>query len=400
MEKKRLKIAICCDCFYPMIDGVVTAVDNYAKILSKDHDVTVFVPESTEKDYVDNFDYKVIRCKNFPISFGDYITPAPGLDKHFRQELRKGFDIIHMHSPFTIAKAAVKVAKKQNIPTVITMHCMYKDDFMEKTKSRLLTKIMMKYIGSTFSSCDELWTMNKRLEEVARNYHYARKDQTVWILPNGCNVETDIDESEAKKLRQQYAKDDEKVLLFVGRIHILKRIDFILETCNFLKDKNFPFKMLFVGIGQDFDKFNKMTQELGLSDHVKFLGKITDRTKLSMVYKISDLFVFPSIYDCDALVKKEAAAFETPTIFVNGTICSSEITDGENGYLTDDTPQAFADKILKIFADEKTYKKVCKNAKESLYKTWDETVKKVVDRYYKVIEEHKGRKNEKRKNRV
>ena len=43
MEDKKLNIAIFNDSFYPMIDGVVNVVDNYAKILSKKHNVTVFV---------------------------------------------------------------------------------------------------------------------------------------------------------------------------------------------------------------------------------------------------------------------------------------------------------------------------------------------------------------------
>ena len=40
---EKLKIGLFIDCWYPMVDGVVMVVDNYAKRLSAlGHDVTVF----------------------------------------------------------------------------------------------------------------------------------------------------------------------------------------------------------------------------------------------------------------------------------------------------------------------------------------------------------------------
>ena len=42
---KKYNIGLFIDTFYPMIDGVVMVVDNYAKRLSKIANVIVFVPE-------------------------------------------------------------------------------------------------------------------------------------------------------------------------------------------------------------------------------------------------------------------------------------------------------------------------------------------------------------------
>ena len=387
MEEKRLKIALCCDSFFPMVDGVINVLHNYAEILSKKHDVTVFVPESTDKKYVDNFPYKVCRCKNLPINFGDYVTPAPTLDRHFKKMLDDNFDIIHLHSPFTIAKAAVKVAKKRDIPIIVTLHSQFKKDFLEKTKSKLLTAFMMKYIAKTFNSCEELWTMNSKLEEMSHEYGYNGK---VFLLPNGCDMKKqNIDNKKEDAIKSKYVQNGEHLLLFVGRIHRLKNIDFIFETCQHLKEKNFPFKMLFIGSGQDYDKYLKRRQEDGLEEELQFLGKITDREKLQHFYKASDLFIFPSYYDCDAIVKNEAAAFGTPTIFVEGAITASSVKDGVNGYVGKNDPAAFADKIVEIFNDEQKYKQVCINAEKTLFKTWDEIVEQAEKRYYQIIKSHK-----------
>ena len=371
-----------------MIDGVVNVVDNYAKILSKKHNVTVFVPASRDKNFKDDFPYKVVRCKNFPIGIGDYNMATPRLDKNFKKAIKENgpYDIIHIHSPFTVAKAGIRYAKKHDIPTVIHLHSQFKQDFMEKTHSHLLTAILMAYMRKSFNSCDELWTMNPKLVDLAREYGCKGK---ITIHPNGCDMTPDVNLEAAKKLRKKYAQDDEKVLLFVGRIHKLKNIRFSIDVCEKLKELGFKFKMLFAGDGQDFEHFKKYTTSKNLDDKVLFLGKIKDRKKLKLLYKLADLFVFPSNYDSDGLVKNEAAAMQTPTIFIDGSITASSVKDDFNGYLCEEDVDKFAQKIVDIFKDEKDYQKVCENAQKTLYFSWNDIVNKAEKEYLRVIEEHK-----------
>ena len=60
---KKITIGIFCDNFFPMIDGVVMVVDNYAKRLIKYANVVVFVPEIFGKKHDDSiYPYKVVRC--------------------------------------------------------------------------------------------------------------------------------------------------------------------------------------------------------------------------------------------------------------------------------------------------------------------------------------------------
>ena len=88
MEGKKLKIAFFVDSYYPIIDGVSLVVNNYASLLAQRHDVTVFVPKSADKTYIDNFPYRVVRCKISPIRIGEYNISLPNMDKN----LKKIFD--------------------------------------------------------------------------------------------------------------------------------------------------------------------------------------------------------------------------------------------------------------------------------------------------------------------
>ena len=47
--EKRLKVGLFIDTFFPMVDGVVVVVDNYARKLSAYCDVVVFAPVGRKK---------------------------------------------------------------------------------------------------------------------------------------------------------------------------------------------------------------------------------------------------------------------------------------------------------------------------------------------------------------
>ena len=61
---KKLTIGIFEDSFYPMTDGVISVIDNYAKRLAKKANVIMFVPGYKEKYNDSKFNYKVVRCKS------------------------------------------------------------------------------------------------------------------------------------------------------------------------------------------------------------------------------------------------------------------------------------------------------------------------------------------------
>ena len=103
---KRITIGLFTDAFFPMTDGVVMVVDNYAKRLIKYGDVYVFAPSYNEKYDDSKLPYKVIRCKSVKVPFIDYSLPLPKLDtSYLPSHPTTGFHIssifyspIHSHS--------------------------------------------------------------------------------------------------------------------------------------------------------------------------------------------------------------------------------------------------------------------------------------------------------------
>ena len=186
MRKNKITVGLFVDNFYPMTDGVVMVVDNYAKRLAKRCNVIVFAPRYIGKKFDDKkLGYKVVRCQSLKVPFLDYSLPIPKMDISFQKKLKKyDLDIVHIHSPFTIGEAGIRYAKYHNIPLIATMHSQYKQDFMRAVKKEALANTLTKKIIRVFNKCDECWAVNK---EVARIFHedYGYKKDTCYDNENG-----------------------------------------------------------------------------------------------------------------------------------------------------------------------------------------------------------------------
>lgn len=388
-NNKKITIGIFNDSFFPMTDGVIMVVDNYARRLSKYANVIVFVPSYANKSYDDTiFPYKVVRCHSLNVPFLDYSLPIPKLDRKFMNLLNKyKLDIVHIHSPFTLGVAGLKYAKKHHIPCIATMHSQFKQDFKRAVKTDFLATKLTDKLIKVFNKCDDCWAVNSGVAKLYyEEYHYKQMPK---VMDNATEMQRveNIKKAHSFINKKYNIKSSEKVFLFVGRINTLKNILFIVDALNAVKYKNpkFKFKMLYVGSGQDEQKLINHIKDMNMENEIILCGKVTDRDILKNYYARADLFLFPSVYDASSIVQIEAASQSTPSLFLKDTITASTITDNVNGFLADYTVGAYSDKIIEIMNNKDLYNKVSKNAYIDLYKNWDEVVLNVYNLYLDYI---------------
>ena len=391
-SNKKITIGLFNDSFFPMTDGVTLVVDNYARRLSKVANVIVFVPKYSGKFDDSVFPYKVVRCASIKTHMLDWPIPLPDIDPIFKNTLRKyKLDIVHIHSPFTLGNVGLLYAKKHKIPCVASMHSQFKQDFKRAFKNEFFatkaTNVLMKF----FNKCDECWAVNDMTAKVFyKDYGYKTMPK---VLENATDMYPVEDEKKAREyINKKYKlSDDERVLLYVGRINLLKNIMLIAESINELKKlkPSFKYKMLFVGDGQDIKHLKTYIKNNKLEKDIILCGKVLDRKILSYFYVRADLFVFPSYYDTSGIVRIEAASQKTPGIFLKGSLTASTVKDNINAYLTEFDAEYLAKKIIKIFSDEKKYNKISENAFRDLYINWDTQMEKVYDLYIRLINNKK-----------
>lgn len=382
-DDKKLNVGLFIDAFFPMVDGVIMVVDNYAKRLSQFCNVTVFTlkPRGYKK-CTRTYPYKVVGCKKMVVPFLDYDLPLPKSDRKFMSELEAAdLDIVHIHSPFTIGNVGIRYAKRHKVPVIANLHSQFKMDFFRATKSKALTGLLLKRVVKTFNKCDEYYATNQAFAEVFRDYGVGHMPL---VQQNGTDlVPIEDKETALNEINKQFSLDaDIPVFLFVGRINKLKNIYFLFEALKLLRC---DYKMIFVGDGKDLPEFRQKAGKSNIADKIIFTGKITDRDVLASLYLRSKLLLFPSMYDTNSLVQIEAASQGTPTVFLKGSVTSGTVTDNVNGFLSEPTPIEYAAKIEEILSDDELYNKVSLGAKRDLYVSWDDCVKEVHNKYLQHI---------------
>ena len=384
---KEIKVLEVLDCYYPKFDGPCLVVTSYSNSLLKQGvDVKVAVPRFPR--YQDNQKFEVFRTKSMASKEG-YRCALPGSDRKLKKFLKENkFDIIHIHSPFTMCKFFTKYGKKNNIPTIFTFHTKYREDFERVLKFKFLQNFMMQYIMKNINNADYVWTVSNGAADCLKEYGY-KKD--IKVIRNGTDLEYPTN---SKKLittvNSKYGlKDDEFVFLSVGRIVENKKLQLALKAMKIVSDKGFKFKYLIVGDGSYLEQLKSLVQELNISDKVIFTGKIMDRDLLSAHYLRANLFIFPSTFDTASLAPIEAASMKLPTLMNKGCSTAEILTDNINGFLAEENECAWADKILELLQDNKKLADAKELAFKQVYRTWDSVAEEVLNNYNKIINERK-----------
>lgn len=121
-----------------------------------------------------------------------------------------------------------------------------------------------------------------------------------------------FDEEARTRLRKEIeASDDIRVIGQVGRFSAQKNQLFSLDVLAELVKKNPRVLLVFLGVGDDMDKVKAKAHDLGLSDHVRFLGM---RSNVNEWYSAFDVLLFPSLYEGLPLTAVEAQVSGLPLV--------------------------------------------------------------------------------------
>jgi len=143
--------------------------------------------------------------------------------------------------------------------------------------------------------------------------------------------------------------------------------------------------MVFVGEGTAKNAIIKKVDQSGLAERFSFHDVVHDRAILKEIYARADLFLFPSLYDNAPLVVREAAAFQTPSLLLEGATAAEPILEGENGFLAKHDIQEYARRIMEIMDDKVALAKVAIGASLTLCRSWESMLKTVIHRYREIL---------------
>lgn len=395
MEEK-LSVCLINDSFPPLIDGVANTVKNYAGIINKNYGKAIaavpYYPQADDSV----FPYKVVRFPSINTEkFVGYRTGFPFLAETLDEIKSENINIIHTHCPFTSAVLARTLREPLDAPVVFTYHTKFDVDIAAAVKNNYIRKKVLHQLVRNIEACDEVWVVSEGAGENLRSIGYTGEYR---VMQNGVDMPKGrVSDEYIKEITEGYDIPKEvPVFLFVGRMNWYKGLKIIIDSLAKIKEEKTDFCMIFIGGGRDFDGVKKYAEDCGVLENCLFLGPIHDRNALRAWYCRADLFLFPSVYDTNGLVVREAAACALPSLLIEKSCASEGITDGFTGFLAENSSESFAKKLKEICCDRELLKTIGKNAMDKIYISWEDSVKAASERYKIIIENYRAGKYERK----
>ncbi|MDP9311251.1 MAG: glycosyltransferase family 4 protein [Chloroflexota bacterium] len=143
-----------------------------------------------------------------------------------------------------------------------------------------------------------------------------------------------VDERRRTELRARFKLDEaDPVMLSVSRLERNKGYHVLLDALALAQDAlGDRWRWLLVGQGKEAAVLEQQAEQLGLSEHITFVGKLDDQ-ELHSLYEEVDLFVHPTLYEGSSLVTLEAMIHRLPVVASAAGGIPDKVFPGRNGLL-------------------------------------------------------------------
>ena len=386
-----MKVCLLNESFPPVIDGVVNVLMNYANYMMKDFgaEIEVGTPKYPDGKY-DEYPYKVVAYPSFDTAAqtNGYRTGNPLVGKEVAMLADFNPDIIHSHGPASATVVARLVREMTGAPIIFTYHTKYDIDIRRAAKIDLIADETIKAMVGNIEACDDIWVVSdgagKSLKALGFQGDYR-------VMNNGVDfAKGRVDKETVDKVTAGYdLPEGVPMFLYVGRIINYKNLPMILDALKMLADSRQDFRMVFIGKGPDKEVLESRATELGLmggeNPKVFFTGPIYDRDELRAWNTRGDLFLFPSTFDTNGLVVREAAACGLASVLIRDSCAAEGITDDRNGFIIEESAEAMAELLKRVCTDLDHVHDVGQHAMDEIYLSWEECVAKAYERYQYIL---------------
>jgi len=318
-----MNIGITC---YPTYGGSGVVATELGKALAERghsvHFISYAIPMRLT-GFVDNVVFHEVEMSNYPLFDFPLYTLALA-SKMVEVARYENLDVFHCHYAIphaTSAYLAKEMLKSDHIKVITTLHGT--DITLVGLEPSFLP--VMKF---SIERSDGVTAVSRFLKEKTLTNYGIEKD--IEVIPNFVDT-TKYRRQRNDEVRGHFATPNEKILLHISNFRPVKRVSDVILIFDQVR-KKLPSKLILVGDGPDRSQCEIQCRELGIMDHVKFLGKQTD---IIQVLSLADLFLMPSQSESFGLSALEAMACSVPVVSSSVGGLPELQVHGQTGYIAE-----------------------------------------------------------------
>lgn len=317
-----MRIGMVC---YPTYGGSGVVATELGKALAdrghQVHFISYAMPMRLD-GYSGNVFYHEVEMANYPLFEFPLYTPALA-SKIVEVGRFENLDLVHVHYaiPHAISAYLAREILQKNLSVVTTLHGT--DITLVGLEPSFLP--VMKF---SIEASDGVTAVSRFLREKTTTNYNIEKD--IRVIPNFVDT-AKYRRAPDERVLTHFRPNGERVLVHVSNFRQVKRVPDVIRIFAEVRMK-VPAKLLLVGDGPDRSACEILTRELGLQEHVRFLGK---QLELIPILSSSDLMLMPSQSESFGLSALEAMACEVPVISSSVGGLPELQVHGETGYIAE-----------------------------------------------------------------
>lgn len=202
------------------------------------------------------------------------------------------------------------------------------------------------------NACDGFITMSHAVTEELKQFSDTKH---VRYIPHP--IYDNFGEILPQKDARKYfgIKENEKLILFFGFIRKYKGLDILLEAMADARIRQMGIKLMVAGeYYGDKPEYDALIEKLGISDHVLVKPDFISNEEVKYYFSAADVIVQPYKTATQSGISQMAYHFEKPMIVTNVGGLPEIVPDGKCGYVTEVSPKAIADAIIRYYSEEKS----------------------------------------------
>jgi 1,2-diacylglycerol 3-alpha-glucosyltransferase len=350
MSSSNLRILMLTDVYFPRINGVSTSIETFRTDLAAEG-VSVRLVAPAYPQPHDDVDTSRVPARRLPFDPEDRLMHWRRLRRTTEAIVAEGIDLIHIHTPFAAHYAGIGLARRHRIPVVATYHTHFEEYIQHylPVLPRSLLKAMARRLAC--HQCDTLDAVivpSVAMQATLTEYGVAAP---MHVLPTGIPIRH-FAAGDGQRFRATYAIEAERPMaLYVGRVAHEKNIGFLLEAMTYALWRLPELLLVIAGEGPALASLQRTVADLGLGEHVRFVGYLDRRHELPDCYAAADVFTFASRTETQGLVLLEAMAAGLPVYALAHLGTRSIVEPGQGAVAAPGNPEAFGRDLAELVND-------------------------------------------------
>lgn len=371
-----MKIGITC---YPTYGGSGVVATELGKALAKRghqiHFISYALPFRLD-NFVENVVFHEVETSSYPL-FEFPLYSLALASKMVEVAEYEDLDLLHVHYAIPHASSAYLAKQmlkgRKDLKIITTLH---------GTDITLvgLEPSFLPLVKFSIEESDGVTAVSRFLKEkTLTNYNI---DKAIEVIPNfiDTNIYKPIDNSEFKKY---IAPNGEKILMHTSNFRLVKRVS---DTIRIFEQvyKEIPSKLILVGDGPERSDCEKLSRQLNLCEHIKFLGK---QDGLVDILNAADVFLIPSQSESFGLAALEAMACGVPVVSSSVGGLPELVKHNDSGFIAEiGDVERMSKYVIDLLTNQRKYEKFSNNARRRAVELFGiDKIVPLYEKYYELV---------------